>query len=208
MKHLITCVFLFFSMVQFGFGQTAIGFKVGANIANINLNDDYPGVQNSSRIGYQAGIIIQRELTSKVYIRPEVFYSLKGYKLEDGQSTRVGFNYINIPILVGYKLATKFSAFLGPQLGLLGPVYGTDKNNGRSKNLNSFIDYNNLDFGLAAGVNYVLTPKLNLDLRYTNGFTTILVTDLVDSSGNTTEIDALKNNKSLEVSLNYFFKNR
>lgn len=209
MKKLITFVFLFFIAIQFGFSQTHFGIKAGANIANMNFNNELQNVtnaENKDRIGYQVGIVAQREISSKVYLRSELFYSLKGYRLNDDQRTTAGFNYINLPVLIGYKLSSDFSVFLGPQLGLLGPVYAKDENNGRSENLRNVIGYNKVDFGIGAGVNYTLASRISIDLRYNYGFNNILVFNFIDSSGNEVVSYLIKNNKTLEISFNYFFR--
>ena len=211
MKQLITFVFLLFIAVQYSFGQDYIGVKAGALIANTNIENKLQKSINSSnvnRIGYQIGIIAQEEISNKIYVRSELFYSLKGYRFNDDQGSIVSYNYINLPILVGYKLSTRFSVFLGPQLGILGPVYFKSENSKRSENIAKRIDFNKVDVGIGAGVNYSITPRISVDLRYDYGLTNILVADFTDMSGNKVVAEVIRNNKALELSFNYFFKTK
>ena len=207
MKKLLTFVFLFIIGIQFSFGQTYLGLKAGGNVANMKFVNGLLKVsntENENKMGYQVGIIAQEQMSNKVYVRSELFYSLKGYKLDDEQGTTVDFHYINLPVLIGYKLSSNFSAFLGPQLGYLAAVYSKDENRERSDNLRNV--YNEYDLGIGVGVSYILTPRISVDLRYNYGLTNILVTNFIDSSGNKEVSELLKNNRSLEISFNYFFR--
>lgn len=92
-------------------------------MANINLNREYEDVfdaESKNRVGYQIGLIAQRGLGEKVFLRTEVYYAIKGYKpyqrADDTEATKA-FGYINLPAFMGYTINSDFSVFLGPQLG-------------------------------------------------------------------------------------------
>lgn len=212
MKKIFVLSVLVVLFISVGFGQTLVGVKAGGSIASITLNKNYKVFFNASaenRLGYQLGLFIQRAISEKLFMRTELAYTVKGYKAiytAMNQESRVGFNYISLPLLVGYKLHPDFSAFLGPELSTLGPVHA---GSGSSRNRLDIIDnYERLDVGLSAGLLYTLAPKLGLDLRYTHGLSKILIIDLTDAQGNSLGQANLKNNKALSLSLNYYFRAR
>jgi len=212
MIKLLTFVFLFIIGIQFSFGQTRFGLKAGGKVANMKFDKESHKVfntENEHRMGFQVGIIAQEQMSNKVYVRSELFYSLKGYRIRDKQRTTrnpVSFHYINLPVLVGYKLSSDFSAFLGPQVGYLAAVNIKSDNGETSDNLRNAGDYNQYDLGIGAGVDYTITPRISVDLRYNYGLTNILDGNLIDSSGNEKESELLKNNRTIEISFNYFFR--
>ncbi len=198
---------LSFLAIQTGFGQTLFSIKAGANLATTTINKDYiipANTKTEPKLGYILGLITQRNLNEKFYVRPELFLSVKGYKLNDAPRTTGSFYYVNLPVLFGYNLSPKVSFYLGPQVGVLGPVYFNDKNSKRSRNVKKANGYNTFDAGAGAGINYKLSAKASVDFRYNQGFTNVLFLNYIDHTGRQIEADVIKNNRTLDVSFNYF----
>ncbi|WP_168193945.1 porin family protein [Pontibacter sp. SGAir0037] len=215
MKKLLTAAFICFVSIHYSLGQANFAIKAGANLSSMNTEDEFLEVFNSNvgnRIGYQFGLMAQLDMNNQVYVRPELIYSSKGYKVSGNttpaQQTAVRYNYINLPVLFGYNMTPKISAFLGPQFGILASVYAKDKGSERSDNLKSIQDYNDFDFSIGAGVNYRLNTRISADIRYNYGFTTILHAVYFDRAENEIESDLLKNNKSFEISINYSLRTK
>ncbi|KAA5545016.1 porin family protein [Adhaeribacter rhizoryzae] len=212
MKKIFALATLTLLFISVGFAQTLVGIKAGGSITNITLNQQYKNLLNVSaqnRIGYQLGLFAQRAISENIFMRTELAYSVKGYKSHDkltNREGRVGFNYISLPLLLGYQLNPSFSAFLGPEIAALGPVHAGS--GGRRNRLDIISNYEKLDLGLSGGIMYTLAPKLGLDLRYTYGLSKILITDLTDAQGNRTGQANQKNNKALSLSVNYYLRGR
>ncbi|MGV3587545.1 MAG: porin family protein [Adhaeribacter sp.] len=212
MKKIFVLATLTLLFISVGFAQTLVGIKAGGSITNITLNEQYKNLLNFSAqncIGYQLGLFAQRTINENIFMRTELAYTLKGYKSHDkttNREGRVGFNYISLPLLLGYQLNPNFSAFLGPELSTLGPVRAGSS--GRRNRLDNIFNYERLDIGLSAGMMYTLTPKLGLDLRYTYGLSKILIMELTDAQGNRTGQANQKNNKALSLSVNYYLRGR
>ena len=213
MKKIIALIIILITSIKVSYSQTYFGVKAGPSIANINFDENYRVAFNqierkTNRIGYQLGFFAQRDISNKLFMRTELYYSLKGYALYENSSTqklRVGLNYINLPLLLGYKINHTFSAFISPELAALGPVYAKSRNQSRSR-LNNIVNYEHFGVGIAAGTMYTLTPKLSVDLRYTYGLSKILKLDITDEQGNFLYQTGQRNSKALQLSLNYFFR--
>jgi opacity protein-like surface antigen len=211
MTRIAAVTILFIISITSSFSQTHWGIKAGANVTNINLNKEYEDVFDTkaeNRVGYQLGLIAQRELNENVFLRGEIYYTIKGYKYYqrdlDTEAKRA-FNYIILPVFVGYNVIPNLSVFLGPQIGLLGAVNYKQKNGDRV-NVRHIVDYNNLDIGAGAGIAYKITPKIGMDIRYTYGFSSLSKYEIRDGSMNYLSALEEKNNKTLDISMNYFFK--
>jgi hypothetical protein len=154
------------------------------------------------------GLFAQRAINQNLFLRTELVWAVKGYRSRDNttdRNTTIGLNYLNLPLVAGYKVNSAWSAFLGPEVGLLGPVYASGRS-GKRSDLRHIINYENLDAGLLGGVMYTFKPKLSLDLRYSHGFSKVLIMEVTDAQGNFLHQASQKNNKALQLSLNYFFR--
>ncbi|TMI61388.1 MAG: PorT family protein [Bacteroidetes bacterium] len=115
-------LFSFASMAQFH-----IGAKAGANISKVeghSFNDQF-------KYGYHLGGFMEIPISKKLTIQPEVLFNQystvldSSYKnIYDGvfssqNGTNIKLNYLSIPILLEYKMASFFRLQAGPQFGIL-----------------------------------------------------------------------------------------
>ena len=77
-------------------------------------------------------------------------------------------NYINIPIMVKYRLSPFFSVEAGPQVGF--NVYNKIKIDGVDGNLDLDRVSHTVDLGLGAGATYYLTDYVMFHVRYNMDF--------------------------------------
>jgi opacity protein-like surface antigen len=152
MKNLILFLGLLFLLNLSGYSQIMLGVKAGGNVATIHY-DNSLGINHEPKpvIGYHLGLTAEKAVSQKVFIRSELFYSRKGSKSSDS-------HYLNVPLIVGYRLIPNLSLYFGPEVG-----YTLGKSRDRE---NNFRDY---DFSLDGGMLYSLTNALALDLRYSYG---------------------------------------
>jgi opacity protein-like surface antigen len=211
MKEIMIIAVLFILSTTTGISQTRWGIKAGANVASIKLNNEFEekfDTKAENRVGYQLGLIAERELSESMFLKAEIYYALKGYKfyLKDlDTEAKRAFSYFMLPVFVGYSATPDLSFFLGPQIGLLGPVHNRQKG-GERQSLRQIVEFNNIDLGAGAGVAYKITSSIGMDIRYTYGFSTLSEYEFRDSSMNYLSAFKEKNNRTLEISLNYFFK--
>jgi hypothetical protein len=124
--------FLFFAVLFFFVSQTKaqslhIGVKAGVNLAEINGRSFSGGFQ----AGFTAGGFVELGINSKWTLQPELLYtqtrantSAEFPYASDPQfygipNRTVSLNYINIPVLISYKILPVLSIQAGPSLGIL-----------------------------------------------------------------------------------------
>ncbi len=172
----ILFIFLFFSFQSFS--QLSFGIKSGINIAT--TRDLIANPKN--RLGLHSGCFLKIPLNKVFFLEPEFFYSSKGDKSENQvNSSKIvtRFNYLSIPLLIGYKIDTKTSFVLGPELSYLVSaqiVIQKDQILNASKNYPS-----KFDIGLNMGINYEFVKNISADIRYCYGFKTMYY---IDNAGN------------------------
>ena len=109
-KIFLVCIamigFTFYSQAQ----DLKFGVKGGVNFANINFDSDL--VDPDSKTGYHIGFVAQASLAGTLAIQPELLYSAQGADDFD-------IDYLNVPILLKYKLANILSFEAGPQFGFV-----------------------------------------------------------------------------------------
>jgi hypothetical protein len=78
------------------------GLKAGVNLSKLSEEN---GFSSNNRSGYLAGIWA-RAGAMGLHIQPELYYTLKTTDIKDdnGQSSSVDFNSVDLPILVGKKM--------------------------------------------------------------------------------------------------------
>jgi len=137
MKRISTLLILFLiSGMIYAQGPVTFGIKVGMNIAKMPASYSADTVKNlisKNVYGAQAGIFVRIKI-KKVYIQPEVYFSMKGgnisYDLTKPDSAKIVGSVnkkfrlynVDIPIMVGYSLIDKdmfkFRLMAGPVASL------------------------------------------------------------------------------------------
>ena len=191
MKKIFTLVLTLF-ILNFSFAQVRFGLKAGGNLANVDGFD-----QSKMKVGINAGPAIQINLAKMFFIQSELLYSLKGARSESSQTSNdatLNLNYINLPLLFGYKAGQNFSIKLGPEIGHL--LSAKSKMDGTTTDYSEF--YRDFDFGADLGVAYTF-KKLAIDLRYNYGLEDLL---------NNVPSDQNASNRVLQFSLCYFLSKK
>ena len=161
---IITIPFLLTGMFSFAHGFH-FGLKAAADIHKI----DGQAFKQEYNLGYSAGVFAEIKLPGKIGLQPEVYYSEVNPRPESSSSAIYGFNgitkiklsYINIPILLNFKILPVLSFQVGPQFGIM-----TNK----SKNIlqNGKDAFKSGDVGVAAGLQ-VNVAKIKIFGRYVAG---------------------------------------
>ena len=206
MKKIILTSFMLCSVFTFS-QEIKFGAKVGLNLSN--LRGDYPtGIdEHNSKIGFHIGGFAEYEINEKFTLQPELLFSTQGntygYKdyygggsYYDGADYNLKLNYLNLPIILKYKIIEKLSIDFGPQIGYLmsakTKIDVTEDSRDPSQNYSVEIDMlndgtynfggttvqgkasaNRLDFSLNLGTSYDITEKIFLQGRYNFGLSTV-----------------------------------
>jgi len=165
MQKFIFFTICFFSF-NFSFAQIQVGLKGGVNLASTQyINDD----NSKARVGWNAGFLAEIPVQDNLLIRPELLYSSKGFAFNargTGSAGSVKFNYIAVPVLVGYRPNAKSEILIGPEFGFLRKA--VSKSLGISNDMTGF--YRRFDVGIDLGFAYNFTKVTGAEARYNYGF--------------------------------------
>ena len=153
---------------------------VSTNVNYGKSNSDFSNYKKSV-FGAQLGASFQAGITPTFSLVPEVYFIMKGGKLEEnnpltGKKTTLRLYTVELPILARFHFG-KFYANAGPSIAY--SFYGTKKIEGSSTESlfkNSGGDFKRLDAGVQAGAGYRFKVKqrnVSLDVRYTYGLINI-----------------------------------
>ena len=166
MKKIIPLAICFICVSNFATAQSLhVGLKAGANLQKI---DGIP-FKDKFAFGYQAGVFAAIGITSKFGIQPEVLFSSVNSDTATQFSTVYGFkkvdkiklNYLDIPVLINFKVAPILTIQAGPQFSML-----MDKHESLLKNGEMAFKKGNLS--AVAGLQFNLT-KFKIYGRYVAG---------------------------------------
>lgn len=181
-----TIVTLLFACVAFTVEAQKLSFgaKGGLNIAKLTDYDD-----SKTRTSIFAGGFVNIALDKSLSIQPELLYSGQGTKYDvDGglfdikSTTKLG--YINIPVMVQYRLVPEFYLEAGPQLGFLTSA----KTKSGKVTVDTKDDYKSVDFGLGFGLGYQFPIGVGIGARYMFGLSNISDMDNVDHKNSVAQV--------------------
>lgn len=194
MKKLILSLGLLAGIASAAQAQEArFGVKAGINLANVTGSDVK---NNKNLVGAAVGVMADFSLSDLISLHPELLYSQKGVKLENGSATAQSrFSYLDVPLLLRVKADGLFFE-AGPQVGFL--IAEKDEVNIPGLGSSTSTSTNGtrkVDVGYIAGVGYQLPQGLELGVRYNGG-----ISDLSDpSSGSKTR------NSVFQLQVGYLF---
>lgn len=157
--------------------QMRFGIKAGATLTNIGkysfLGQEY---STDYKAGFQGGIYADLPMGGGFAFLPEATFTQKGFKLKETVGETTGeinskLNYLDIPVLIGYRPSPEFTIFAGPQASFLLSQKTVVKANGNE--VTSTTDTDNLRKSIAGGVigvGYSITPNININGRYMMDF--------------------------------------
>lgn len=234
MKKIILTLFMLCSVLAFS-QEIKFGAIVGLNLSN--LRGDYPAEidEHNSKLGFHIGGFAEYQINEKFTLQPELLFSTQGntygYKdyygggsYYDGADYNLKLNYLNLPVILKYKIIEKLSIDFGPQIGYLmsakTEIDITEDSRDPSQNYSVEIDMlndgtydvggttvqvkssaNRLDFSLNLGASYDISEKIFLQGRYNLGLSTV---DKNSTNGTSTNSWNMKNSV-FQLSAGYRF---
>ena len=183
-----------------------IGFKGGLNLANVS-GDDIDDTE--LRYGFAIGGFLVMDLNGQFFLRPEIYYTSKGFamSMEESESTgdyeisysgesSISLNYLEVPVLGVFAVTKNFNLFAGPYLDiflngktttesegyyryLLNDEWITQDLSGSDSEDIKSDEISTPGLGLLFGAEYVI-GKFSFDVRYSMGLTNIPDEDDVD----------------------------
>ncbi|WP_221412604.1 porin family protein [Fulvivirga lutimaris] len=187
--------------------QYNYGIKGGLNLTNNVVNQQSTINDSKYKPGIHFGFFASADVTENIDLQAELLYSGKGYRFVEtafSESGNLRLNYLNLPLLVGYKATDVIRLSIGPEMGYLISAttkFGSDKIDVGDKWDNKF------DIGIAAGLDYTLNEKIFTGIRYSHGLTSVIRNAYIsDNNGNSTGERAKFQNRTLQLTLGYLLK--
>ncbi len=160
--------------------KPTFGIKAGANVTTLGKYEvggtayDY-----DHKFGFQGGVFADLPLTSQVSFMPQALYSQKGGNVKATVGTTTGelrtkINYLDVPLLIGFKPCPEVTISAGPQLSfLLSQSTDTYVNGASTSNNNSTTDLRKSLIGGNIGVGYNFNSNVSLNANYTMDFKSV-----------------------------------
>lgn len=190
-KVLMLAAFAFLAMNVNG-QDLKFGAKAGLNMSSIG-GDDADGFK--SKMGIHIGAFAQYGINDALFLQPELLLSYEGAKNSDDDDKALSLTYLNIPVMVGYKIGAVegLSLEVGPQLGfLMGAKYDGETDAGGGDKVKDYFKSTNFSLNLGAG--YAVTENIGVGLRYCMGLTSI-----------SDDSDTDQKQSNLQISVSYKF---
>ncbi|MGE5106442.1 MAG: porin family protein [Sphingobacteriales bacterium] len=158
MKKVILSVLLVAAIAIANAQQVQFGIKAGVNVASWTGSD---ADNSKSKIGFNAGALVNIPVSGGFSVQPELMYSGQGAK-EEGTDSKANLDYLNIPVMAKYTFTGGFFAETGPQIGFLlsAKVDGVDLKD----------QFKSTDFAWGLGVGYQSSVGIGGGVRYNYGF--------------------------------------
>jgi opacity protein-like surface antigen len=158
--------------------------------------------------------------------QPEILYSAQGgkTKLSDlltsslgedvtGGNATLNYGYLNVPLLLEFKPAKGLGILIGPQVGFLlsksttsdGVTVSGNTLDEAFKEQGINYPFKKLDLSLAIGVQYWITEKMHVGLRYNLGLTNSFSTTSTDVESGITGAAKGWKNGVIQIGLGYAF---
>ena len=179
-SKILIALALLISASQLTFSQEKndfkLGIKGGVNFSNINTSNTS---ENKALTGVNFGLFTKLPITRSFAIQPEIYFTTKGSELTyqnvfvDG-TAQFDLNYIEVPVLLVFKIANNFNFQVGPYASYLlnaNVKNVSDVNYNFEDNINSG-DFKKFDTGVAAGIEFE-GKSLSLGVRYNFGLVTV-----------------------------------
>jgi hypothetical protein len=159
----ICCFSTISSQQTFDFGIKA-GINYNSNGELYAQADEFSEVfidESTGRVGYNLGIWVRKEFSSNMFLQPEIQYTHTKSTYKKFNNEDYILNKIEIPILIGFKIAKIASIFAGPNLQFI--IDSSFENIAQS-------DIETDSFSLASHIGVgVDIGKLGLDIRWEKG---------------------------------------
>ena len=163
MKKLVLAFLLFTGGTCYAQHITG-GIKAGVNFSNFS-GGDFESVSKKSKVGFHGGGFLNIAFGS-LSIQPEALISTQGAQIDSvNGSYDWKLTYINVPVMVKYRMAGGFYLEAGPQFG-----FKINDDIGNST-INDFA--NNLDLSIGAGLGFQSKGGLGIGARYMAGISKV-----------------------------------
>jgi hypothetical protein len=193
MKKILLLVTILLLSASVTFGQFSFGLKLGYNASKLRTSLD--SIKSSFNSGLHFGAFFRVGVGSKMYLQPEIYYTLQGGIFQNNVTStvnswkqKVTVGTLDIPVMVGFRIIDlkvfNWRIMAGPMASFVV--------NSKIKDINTLTgpiknaDINKVNWYVQAGTGFDVL-FMNLDIRYKVGLNQMIKSaQLVDQNGNAT----------------------
>jgi opacity protein-like surface antigen len=176
--HILVSVFITILCLPVSAQRFGGGLLAGLTASQVD-GDSYSGY---NKIGFQAGVFVNTAFKKNFGAQLEIRYAGRGAQKvttsEDQEVYKLALHYIDLPVMVTYTVKKKIIFDLGLVPGYLFAKNGKDKDGKLPQKF--LVDFKKIDLDWLIGVNYNITDKLRVNLRYSYSLRSI--NDFTDTS--------------------------
>ena len=126
-RNIFLFAFILFFIASSNGQSINYGLSIGANLTNMKGN----GIKNSFSAGWFGGGFARIDLSEKWNLKPELLFNYANNKKATNfinyyningnaqASEQIKLSYINVPVLIGYKVSKLLTINVGPQYSFL-----------------------------------------------------------------------------------------
>ncbi|MFT3737483.1 MAG: porin family protein [Breznakibacter sp.] len=177
-----TFLFMWAVLGTIVFAQPKFGIKAGLNLSNLKGEDE----SMDARVAPLFGAFAEFGISDKLAFHPELVYSMEGAKdkyseVEAGydysSEETIKLGYLNVPLLLKYKIGSGISVLAGPQVGFLldakskWELSEDGENTSGTEDIKEYLKSTN--FGLSFGAGWECEKGIGIDARYNLGLSNI-----------------------------------
>jgi hypothetical protein len=190
--------FIFYSITTLFLNPLSAQFQCGVK-SGINVSEfiAYKSWRRDFKLGGNAGFFCVAPINRNFLLQAELIYSSKGSGMQRYYYNRYNkmnskLQYLNLPLMLGFRAVNKLKLLLGPEVGLLAST-------------NDSGPYRKIDFSGVAGAGYSICNNIGVEVRYDHGFSKLIKGLIVSQDGTVEGYKYFGSNRTFQASLWYQF---
>ncbi len=187
-KHTLTFSLAVLMISSVSYAQKSKwGLQAGATYANLTIASDGESESGDYKPGFTVGAMLDKQIGKTIFFQPALNFVQKGYKDDrDGDSFKVSFNYLELPLNFVYRSKKESGFFIGggPSIGC--GLGGNTNINGEKENIDFGGDDNPDLFEVEANLltGYMFPKKLQVSFNFNFGITSLMDSKEVRAKNN------------------------
>jgi Outer membrane protein beta-barrel domain len=204
MKKILTTVLVLVNLISFAQIRplSQYGFKVGTGISQSVILNNPTDIRSKFRNDFNVGVF-HRWNIKKISVQPEAYFQIRGGSFKSSTTNftetnnlvlRNKYQYVSIPLILGYEIAKNVHLIAGPE-------YGFAVNAGTKAG-----PYAQTDLNLVGGIRIDMLDAahlFSLNIRYEHGLSN--TTNKTFTKADKTVVPLDFRNRTLQISATYNF---
>lgn len=159
-------ILILFTLIFLGFSAKAQYFNAGAKLGIVASQVDGDTYSGFDKLGFNIGAFVNYKLSYRTSLQLELEYIQKGskhnpnYDKNDFEQYKMSLSYIQVPVILQYKLSQNMAVEAGPSFGVLISNYEERDNFEISSN-----PFRSFALNISAGFVYTLNENWKVNFR-------------------------------------------